>query len=286
METKTKRSAGRPKPQIKAVEETVMEAPVMEASPKASSKKKNTIRRKESKNTNAEFKIIRGGGIVFMLPQKGVTIYDKENDTVREIRYCPNEPSIFVDEQSENALRQSVVFRNGRLFVPKEKPNLKLFLQMHPANHANGGSVFKHVDKKQDAINELEKEFLISDAISIVRDRDINDLLAISMYFGININAPVSEIRYNLLRIAKSKPSEFMQSLDSPQVSCRSTIQQAKEYQILNLKSNGVYWFDSNKLIVSVPAGQDSIDTMVRFCLTEKGASTLDLIEEKLNKLS
>ena len=106
------------------------------------------------------------------------------------------------------------------------------------------------------------------------------------MYFGININAPVSEIRYNLLRVAKSKPSEFMQSLDSPQVSCRSTIQQAKEYQILNLKSNGVYWFDSNKLIVSVPVGQDAIDTMVRFCLTEKGASTLDLIEERLDKLS
>lgn len=60
-----------------------------------------------------------------MLPQKGVTIYDKENDTVREIRYCPNEPSIFVDEQSENAVKQSVIFERGRLFIPREKPNLK-----------------------------------------------------------------------------------------------------------------------------------------------------------------
>ena len=285
MVTKTKRSSGRPKTQVKAVEETVVEMPVMEAPPKASPKRK-TIRRKEETNKATEFEIIKGGGIVFMLPQKGVTIYDKEMDTVREIRYCPNEPSIFIDEQSDNALRKTVAFRDGRIFIPKEKPNLKAFLETHPGNKTNGGSIFREVDKRKESLDELEKEFLVNDAISIVRDRDINDLLAISMYFGININAPVSEIRYNLLRIAKSKPSEFMQSLDSPQVSCRSTIQQAKDYQILNLKKDGVYWFDSNKLIVSVPVGQDSIDTMVRFCLTEKGASTLSLIEERLDKLS
>ena len=62
-----------------------------------------------------------------MLPQKGVTVYDPEKDTVREIRYCPNEPSIFVDEQSDNARREAVVFNDGRIFVPKDKPNLRAF---------------------------------------------------------------------------------------------------------------------------------------------------------------
>ena len=221
-----------------------------------------------------------------MLPQKGVTIYDKENDTVREIRYCPNEPSIFVDEQSENAVKQSVIFERGRLFIPREKPNLKKFIELHPGNKENGGSIFKIVDKKKSAKEELEKEFLVSDAVSIVRDRDINDLLAIALYYGVNINAATSEIRYNLLRIAKSKPKEFLQSLDSPEVTCRSTIKQASDYQIISLKTNGVYWFDANSLIVSVPVGQDPTATMVRFCLTEKGASTLSLIEERLDKLS
>lgn len=146
--------------------------------------------------------------------------------------------------------------------------------------------MFSIVDKTQDAAKELEREFAVSDAISIVRDRDINDLLAIALYYGVNINTHTSEIRYNLLRIAKSKPVEFMQSLDSPEVTCRSTIKQAADYQIISLKSNGVYWFDANTLIVSVPVGQDAVDTMVRFCLTEKGASTLGLIEEKLDRLS
>jgi len=51
------------------------------------------------------------------------------------------------------------------------------------------------------------------------------------------------------------------------------------------MKQDKVSWFDSNGLIVSVPVGQSAMDVMVRFCLTEKGASVLSLIEEKLDKL-
>tara|TARA_R100000541_G_scaffold21968_2_gene31949 strand:+ start:1665 stop:2507 length:843 start_codon:yes stop_codon:yes gene_type:complete len=276
--TKTRRAPERPKAseaaQPVAVQEKVVAKPA-----------KRSIKRKEKQINNCEFNVIKGGGIVLMLPQKGVTIYDKEKDTIREIRYCPNEPSIYVDEQSSHALKQSVTFRNGKIFVPKEKPNLRKFLEQHPSNVANGGSVFKLRNKKIVAEQELEKEFLLTDAISVVRDREINDLLPIAIYFGININASISDIRYSLLRIAKTKTKEFLESLDSPQVSCRATVQQAADYQILNVKNNGVYWFDSNQLIISVPVGQDAVDTMVRFCLTEKGASALSLIEERLDKL-
>lgn len=276
MSKETRRAPGRPK---KVQTETVVaEKPVKRKTP--------LIKRKEQELQNAEYEIPRGGGVVFMLPQKGVTIYDKENDTVREIRYCPNEPSIYVDEQSENAVRQSVTFRNGRLFVPKQKPNLKLFLDNHPANSVNGGNTFKEVNKKRDAEKELEKEFLTTDAVALVRDSDLQELLPIAMYFKVNINSPVSEIRYNLLRIAKSKPKEFIESFDSPQVKTRSTIQQAKEYQMINVKSDGVYWFDSNSLIVSVPVGKDPVDVMVRFCLTERGASVIDDLEDRLGKLA
>ena len=276
MEKQTRRAPGRPK---KVQTETaVAEAPVKRKTP--------VIKRKEQELQNAEYEIPRGGGVVFMLPQKGVTIYDKENDTVREIRYCPNEPSIYVDEQSDNAVRESVTFRNGRIFVPREKPNLKKFLDLHPANHVNGGNTFKEVNKKRDAEQELEKEFLTTDAVALVRDSSIEELLPVAMYFKVNINSPVSEIRFNLLRIAKSKPKEFIESFDSPQVRTRSIVQQAKDYQMINVKPNGVYWFDSNSLIVSVPVGQDPVDVMVRFCLTEKGASVLGDLEDKLEKLA
>lgn len=285
MEQTTKRP-GRPKAQPKpkaAVEETeVKEVPFASVT----KKKSLPIKRKEVVNQNAEFELITKAGIVFMLPQKGVTVYDEEKDTVRELRYCPNEPSVWRDEQSENATKQSVIFRDGRIFVPKSQPNLRAFLEKHPYNQANGGSKFRLVDKKRDAEKELQKEFLLTDAIAMVRDKDIQDLLPVAMYFNVNINASVSDIRFNLLRIAKSKPKEFIESFDSPQVQTRSIIQQAADYQIIKMNEDSVKWFDSNSLIVSVPVGQDALDVFARFCLTEKGASVLSTLEERLERLA
>jgi|TARA_Y100000015_G_scaffold42834_1_gene51139 hypothetical protein len=272
MAQQVKRSPGRPKAQPATA---VAEAP-----------KKRTIKRKEQDNRTVEYEIPKRGGIVFMLPQKGITVYDEEKDTIREMRYCPNEPSIWADEQSDNAVKQTVAFREGRLFVPKEKPNLRKFMEKHPMNMANGGKIFREVNKKKDAEAALQREFKLTEAVALVRDKDITDLLPIALYFKVNINQPTSEIRYNLLNIAKKKTQEFIEAFDSPEVTTRATIQQASDYQIINLKESGCYWFDSNSLIVAVPAGQEPMDVLVRFCLTEKGAPVLSDIEARLDKLA
>ena len=282
MTKQTRRAPERPKAQV---EDATIESPVVEVTA-SKPKKKNIIKRKEDSTTHVEFEIPSRAGVVYMLPQKGVTIFDSENDTVREIRYCPNEPSIYVDEQSDNAIKESVAFREGKLFVPKEKPNLRKFMESHPMNTANGGHIFRKVDKKKDASDELEKEFKVSEAVAMVRDKDINDLLPIALYFNVNINKPSSEIRFNLLRIAKSKPQDFIESFDSPSVTARSIVQQAKDYQIIEVKEDRCSWFDSKSMIVSVPVGQDPMDVMIRFCLTEKGSAVLSSLEERLEKLA
>ena len=282
MTKQTRRAPERPKAQV---ENATVESPVVEVTA-SKPKKKNIIKRKEDSTTHVEFEIPSRAGVVYMLPQKGVTVFDSENDTVREIRYCPNEPSIYVDEESDNAIKESVAFREGKLFVPKEKPNLRKFMESHPMNTANGGHIFRKVDKKKDASDELEKEFKVSEAVAMVRDKDINDLLPIALYFNVNINKPSSEIRFNLLRIAKSKPQDFIESFDSPSVTARSIVQQAKDYQIIEVKEDRCSWFDSKSMIVSVPVGQDPMDVMIRFCLTEKGSAVLSSLEERLEKLA
>ena len=287
MATQTKKAPGRPK-KVQPEPEKLQQfegTPIQNSVPDTPLKKK-FIKRKEKVNQNKEYEVVRGGGVAFMLPQKGVTVYDEAKNTVREIRYCPNEPSVWSDEQGDRATRQSVIFREGRLFAPKDKPNLREFLDLHPGNVANGGKTFREVNKKKDAEKELKREFLQNDAIAMVRDRDVQDLLPIALFFNIDINTSVSDIRYNLLQIAKKKPAEFIESFDSPQVAVRSAIVQAKDYQIINMKDDGVYWFDTNSLIVSVPVGQDPMDVMVRFCLTERGSSVVFDLERRLVSLS
>lgn len=277
--TQQTRRAGRPQ---KATAEDVVDTPASETK----AKKKATILRKEVELEHTMWEIPKGGGIAFMIQQRGITVFDKEKDTIRQMRYCPNENSIWVDEQSENAKKEAVIFRNGKLMVPKEKPNLRTFLENHPQNIANGGATFKIVNETKAAEDELAKEFSQVEAISAVRDKDIQELLPVAIYYGLNIDRSTSDIRYDLLKIAKKKPTEFIKAFDSPQVVARSVVRQAADYQIIDLRQDGAYWFDSNGLIVSTPVGQKSIDVLTRFCLTEKGSSVLASLEERLERLA
>lgn len=231
------------------------------------------------------YEIPKRAGIVYMINQTGVTVYDKDSDSVRQIRYCPNENSIFVDEQSPNAKKEAIVFRNGNLMVPKTKPNLKKFLEVHPGNFANGGSIFRIVDNRKNADDELKKEFEVFDSVALVRDKSIDELMPVAMYFNVNTERPANEIKFDLLRIAKNKPKDFIESFDNPSVKTRAIIHKASEYQIIKLRESAVNWVDSGGMIVSVPVGQNTMDVMVRFCLTEKGSSVLSSIEEQLGKI-
>jgi hypothetical protein len=275
MEQTTKRRAT----STAKTESEVKEAPVKQV------KKSAPIKRKVEAPTSRVYQTVNGGGIVHMIQSKGITIFDEESGQVREMRYCPNEPSIWRDEQSDSARKEAVVFRNGNLIVPRTKPNLMEYLDRHPGNQANGGNNFKMVDNKKDAQINLEKEFSVSEAIIAVRDKSIEELLPVAIYFGMNIDRNASEIRFDLLQRAKKNPSEFLGAFDSPIVKVRALVKQCQSYQIIALKKDGAYWFDSNKMIVANPAGHDCDDTLARFLMTEKGATTHSSLEERLEKL-
>lgn len=231
------------------------------------------------------FEIPTGGGIVCKIKSE-TTVYDKESGRVRQIRYCPGEPSIYKDEQSDNSRRSHVVFRDGMLIVPENQPNLAEFMMTHPDNQANGGGLFRLVDNTRNSEQEVENEFLTHDAVALVRTKDSDEILAVAVALGVNIEQKMIEIRRELLREAKANPKAFIEMFDDPRVKTRSAVIQATDFQILAAKPDGVYWFDSGRLIISVPAGQDPTDIMVRFCLTEKGASVYEEIVSRLEKLS
>lgn len=236
-----------------------------------------------SKNNGTEYMLLSPNGAVYMMSSVFKSFYDKQSNSVRAIRYCSSEPSVFVDEQSTSSVKSPIIFSFGRLFVPPNMPNLIRFLDLHPNNEANGGSVFKQVDYEKDAKKVLDEEFLNVDAIAMVRDKSIDELLPVAIAFGINVDAPVSEIKYDLLQIAKSNPKKFIEAFDNPVVAMKAKIKKAISFQIIKAEESGVKWFDSNKQIVSVPAGMDPIDVMVRYCLTEAAAPVVAEIDRQMN---
>jgi hypothetical protein len=277
----TKQPIAKPKASSKPAQAVKKATPVATPSKVSSGFK---VKQSIELDTTSVYEVPYGGGIVYKIPSEAV-IYDNETGNVRAIRYCPNEPSIYKDEQSEFAKREHIIFRDKMLAVTHDKPNLKEFLDKHPKNIANGGNSFKVIDKNASAEEALEKEFSQHEAVSLVRDKSIDDLLPVALYLNININQKNAEIKRELLSEAKSNPSKFIQLFDNPQVKCRSAVMQATDYQILNKKKDGMYWYDSNRLIVSAPAGTDPVDVTTRFFLTDKGASAYERVLEELSKI-
>jgi len=269
MTTTTKRGPGRP-PTKKA--ETKTAAPT----------RKVSVKRDVATDTIKEFKTLKPSGATFMMQQKGITVYDKELNQIREIRYCPNEPSIWRDEQSDNARRESIVFIDGRKFVRPDQPNLLAFMEAHPGNSANGGKLFEVVNKEKKAEVEVEKEFLVADAIMLIRNKDLDDLLSVAVALAIDVDRPVNEIKHDLLVFAKKSPQRFIESFDNPVVEMKTKIKMAEKYQVIKLAADGVKWFDTNKLIVSVPAGKDPLDVFVRYCMTEAAVPIVEEMEKQI----
>lgn len=233
-------------------------------------------------NKGLEYELVSPNGAVFMMRKASYSFYDEKTNSVRECRYCERERSIFTEEQSEKSLLSPLVFRHGRLFVPREKPNLHLFLKNHPSNEANGGSLFRAINTEKIASKNLNNEFLLNDAISLLRTKPLDELLSVALSFSIEVDRPVDEIKYDLMQKAKSSPETFIGSFDNPVVAMKARVRKAESYQIVKILPDSIKWFDTNKLIISVPAGQDPVDVFVRYCMTEAAAPLVAEMDRQL----
>lgn len=264
------------------------EAP-KKAAPKKAVAKKPAIKRtlpNEDKMPQLYEMTGKRGGVFYKVRTNNLVIYDSESNTNRKIRYCPGESSIYVDEQSDSAIKEHVVFRDKMLFVRYDQPNLREFLEKHPDNVANGGRSFRLVNKEIDIEKEIENEFLVTDAISMIKARPIEDLLPVAMSLNVNTNQKDLAVKRALVLYAKKNPKKFMEMFDNPMVHARTTVMQGFDFDIVSEKKGAVVWTDTGKIIISVPVGQDTVDTLTRFCMTDKGSSVLSDIERQLNEIA
>lgn len=222
------------------------------------------------------------GGNVYLLSQKRTTIFDEESGKVRELRYCEGENSVFRDEQSDYATKSPIVFRDKNLFVRPEQPNLQIFLELHPGNSANGGNIFSMIDETAKVEKTVVDEFLVHDAITLLRSKDLDELMAVAISFSIDTERPASEIKHDLLLKAKASPQVFIDSFDNPVVAMKAKLRQAEKLQIVKLQEDAIRWYDTNKVIIVVPVGKEPMDIFVRYCLTEAGSAVVSQIEKEM----
>jgi hypothetical protein len=240
----------------------------------------------DTANMPRTYEVISGNDFILKIPSKNVRGFDPETKRVRALRYCPQENSPWVDEQTNLAQVGQVIFDRKFLTAYPNQPNLSAFLDNHPDNKANGGNLFQLLNKEETFEEDIEVEFKISDAISIIKSRPIDELLPVALALNINTNQRDLAIKHALIKYAKSNADNFLSTLDSPMVNARSVISQSIDFQLIEDRKGAVVWFDTGKMIISIPAGQNAIEVMTRFVMTDKGASVLSELERQLEALA
>ena len=107
----------------------------------------------------------------YMLKSANIYHFDKEKGYERELKYCENQITSFVDEMKGDQRLAHIIFRSGALFVPKEKTVLQKLLSIyHP--HRN----VVYIEHKPEIIAESEVDILELevDALMAARNLDID----------------------------------------------------------------------------------------------------------------
>lgn len=257
--------------------------PAKAAEPAIIAEKKVDLSKFENKvNLPSEYEIIGRAGVVYMINKSEVMHFDEKKQKQVSLRYCPNEPSIIKNEQNDNSPKGSIVFREGKIFVNQQDQNLKKFLDLHPDNEVNGGSIFRRVDHAGLAKKELDADFLYADAVMLVRTKPVDEIMSVATAFALNTDRVLDEVKHDLLVFAKKNPKSFIEAFDNPVIETKAKVKKAMKYNLISHKGGHIVWTDTNKHIIAVPEGKDPADIFVRYCMTETGSVVLNEIERQL----
>ena len=213
--TKKKETAKVEKP---TVEETVVvkEQPKVEA-PKEKAKPKDTWEIKD------RVYYLRGNKkpLSYSIRSANLFWFDEEKGYEREIKYCQNQRTCFVDEMKGEQRLEHIVFRAGALYVEKSKTTLQKFLSLYHPHNDKLYYEHKPVEVAENQLDWLEFEV---EALQIARNMDINTAEAIMRVEKGSVvsNLSSQELRRDLLLFAKKSPKLFLELTTDENVQLRN----------------------------------------------------------------
>ena len=262
------------------VEETVVvEQPKVEA-PKIKAKPKNTWEIKD----RVYYLKSKRKPLSRSIKSANLFWFDKEKGYEREIKYCQNQRTCFVDEMKGEQILEHIVFRSCSLFVPKEKVTLQKFLSLY---HPDNNKLFYEHKPIEIAENQIEILEMEADAILMARQMDIDLAEAIMrVEKGSEVSKMSSkELKRDLLLFARNNPSLFLELANDDNVVLRNFGIRAVEEGIIRLSSDQRYftWGSTDRKLMTVPFDEHPYTALAHWFKTDEGMEIYTQIEKRFS---
>jgi len=280
MAKKTKKDFYQGDPGDEQVEKMVVETPVVETpKPKKVETKKPTWEIKD------RVYYLKGNKkpLSYMLRSSNIYWFDEEKGYERELKYCQNQRTPFVDEMKGDQRLEHIVFRNGALFVEKEKTVLQKLLDIHPHRE----KIYYEYNPIEEAAGDIEILELEADAIVIAREIDIDLAEAIMrVEKGSEVSKMSSkELKRDLLVFARNNPALFLELAADDNVQLRNFGIKAVELGIIQISSDqrNFLWGSNGRKIMTVPFDEHPYTALAHWFKTDEGMEIYANIEKRLN---
>jgi len=219
-----------------------------------------------------------------MLKSANIYYFDEEKGYERELKYCQNQNTPFVDEMKGDQRLEHIVFRGGYLFVPKEQSILQKLLSLY---HPHKNSIYEEHQPQKIAADEIDVLEQQVEALVAARNVDIDMAEAI---MRVEVGSEVSnlsskELRRDLLLFARNNPKLFLELADDENVMLRNFGIRAVENGVLRLSSDqrNFLWGSNGRKIMTIPFDEHPYTALAHWFKTDEGMEIFTNIEKRLN---
>ena len=262
------------------VEETVVvkEQPKVEA-PKEKANPKNTWEIKD------RVYYLKGNKkpVSRMIKSANIYWFDKEKGYERELKYCQNQRTPFVDEMEGDQRLEHIIFRSGSLYVPKEKTTLQKLLSLYHPHKDKLYYEHKPVEIAENQLDWLEFEI---EALKIAKDMDIDMAEAIMrVEVGSEVNNLSSkELKRDLLLFARRNPRSFIELTTDDNVQLRNFGIRAVEEGLLKISNDQRYfmWGSNGRKIMTIPFDEHPYSALAAWFKTDEGMEIYSNIQKRM----
>ena len=210
--------------------------------------------------------------------------FDEEKGHERELKYCENQRTVFVDEMKGDQRLAHIIFRNGVLNVPKEKVVLQKLLSLY---HPQRDKLFFEWKPQKVAAKEVDNIEMELEALNTAVNLDIDIAEAV---MRVEIGSKVSnmsskELKRDLLVYAKKNPKLFLDLVNDENVMLRNFGIKATEMGIIKLSQDQrtFNWGSNDRKLMTIPFDEHPYSALAAWFKTDEGMEVYQNIEKRLN---
>ena len=213
----------------------------------------------------------------------GIYWFDEKQGYERELKYCENQRTPFVDEMKGDQRLSHIIFRNGALHVPREKQVLQKLLSLYHPEVDITYSEWKPVVEAESQLDWLEFEV---DALNAAKNLNIDMAEAV---MRVELGSAVSEmsskeLKRDLLLYARRNPRLFLELVTDENVMLRNFGIKATEAGIIKLSQDQrtFLWASNDRKLMTVPFEEHPYSALAAWFKTDEGMEIYANIEKRL----